>query len=102
MRILTANARVLLAVLEHPDKTQREIEKMLNMHYQHVWRALDRLVKENILEKHRENRRTYFVAGGRLFWEIDQTPKGLRHLTECVILTQMAKILYYDRDRTEP
>lgn len=80
MRILTANARVLLAVLEHPDKSQREIAKMLNMHYQHVWRALDRLVKENILEKHRENRRTYFVAAEG-FWEIED----IKRLKACVV-----------------
>lgn len=67
MRILTANARVLLAVLENPDKTQREIAAMLNMRYQHVWRALDRLVKEGILDKQRKNRRTYFVAGEGLY-----------------------------------
>jgi len=80
MRILTANARVLLAVLEHPDKTQREIADMLNMRYQHVWRALDRLVKEEILQKTRQNRRTYFVAG-KGFWEIED----IKRLKACVI-----------------
>ena len=62
MRILTANARVLLAVLSNPEMTQREIADMINMRYQHVWRALDRLVKEGILTRERKNRRTYFVA----------------------------------------
>lgn len=61
MRILTANARVLLAVLEFPEYSQRQIAVMLNMRYQHVWRALDRLVKEGILKKERKNRKTYFV-----------------------------------------
>jgi DNA-binding MarR family transcriptional regulator len=80
MRILTANARVLLAVLEHPEKTQREIAQMLNMRYQHVWRALDRLVKEGILEKRRQNRRTYFVAAEG-FWQMDD----IKRLKACVI-----------------
>tara|TARA_R110000803_G_scaffold37598_8_gene81073 strand:- start:13570 stop:13812 length:243 start_codon:yes stop_codon:yes gene_type:complete len=80
MRILTANARVMLAVLEHPNKTQREIADMLNMRYQHVWRALDRLVKEGILHKTRQNRRTYFVAADG-FWEIDD----IKRLKACVV-----------------
>ena len=80
MRILTANARVLLAVLEHPEKTQREIAEMLNMRYQHVWRALDRLVKEGILDKRRENRRTYFVTAEG-FWQLDD----IQRLKACVI-----------------
>jgi DNA-binding MarR family transcriptional regulator len=79
MRILTANARVLLAVLEHPDKTQREIAIMLNMRYQHVWRALDRLVKEGVLEKHRKNRRTHFVAAEG-FWQLED----IKRLKACV------------------
>jgi len=62
MRILTANAKVLLTVLESPDMTQKEIADSLNMRYQHVWRALDRLVKEGVLRKERRNRRTYFYA----------------------------------------
>lgn len=62
MRILTANARVLLAVLEHPEMTQKDIADMLNMRYQHVWRALDRLVREGILRKERRQRRTFFYA----------------------------------------
>lgn len=63
MRILTNNARVLLAVLERPDLTQREIGEVVGMRYQHVWRALDSLVKKEILVKTRNNRRTYFSAG---------------------------------------
>ena len=59
MRILTANTRVLLAVLENPDMTQKEIAELIGMRYQHVWRALDRLVKEGILRKERHRRRTY-------------------------------------------
>ena len=63
MRVLTANARVLLAVLENPEMTQQEIADLLNMHYQHVWRALNTLVQQNVLHKERRNRRTYFTAG---------------------------------------
>jgi DNA-binding MarR family transcriptional regulator len=63
MRILTNNARVLLAVLEQPELTQREIGEAVGMRYQHVWRALDTLVKREILVKERKNRRTYFSAG---------------------------------------
>jgi DNA-binding MarR family transcriptional regulator len=80
MRILTANARVLLTVLENPDKTQRELATMLNMRYQHVWRALDRLVKEGILQKTRQNRRTYFVAAEG-FWDIED----IKRLKACVV-----------------
>jgi DNA-binding MarR family transcriptional regulator len=79
MRILTANARVLLAVLENPEMTQSDIARMLDMHYQHVWRALDRLVQEGILNKRRENRRTYFVAADG-FWQIDD----IQRLKACV------------------
>lgn len=63
MRILTANARVLLAVLENPSLTQREIGEIVGMRYQHVWRSLDRLVKMEILTKERINRRTVFSVG---------------------------------------
>jgi len=63
VRILTANARVLLAVIENPDKTQREIGELLNMRYQHVWRSLDALVKLGILDKERVQRRTKFSIG---------------------------------------
>jgi predicted transcriptional regulator len=80
MRILTANARVMLAVLEHPNKTQREIADMLNMRYQHVWRSLDHLVKEGILAKTRQNRRTYFVAASG-FWEIED----IKRLKACIV-----------------
>lgn len=62
MRILTANAKVLLLVLEHPEMTQKQIADELGMRFQHVWRALDRLVKEGILRKERRNRRTYFYT----------------------------------------
>lgn len=65
MRILTANAKVLLAVLENPDMTQKQIADELGMRYQHVWRALDRLVREGVIRKERRSRRTYFyVADG--------------------------------------
>lgn len=62
MRILTANARVLLTVLENPDMTQKQIADALGMRPQHIWRALDRLVREGVLRKDRSNRRTYFYA----------------------------------------
>jgi len=67
MRVLTANARVLLAVIENPNKTQREIGELLNMRYQHVWRALDTLVKSGILEKERIQRRTKFSIGKEFY-----------------------------------
>lgn len=70
MRILTVNARVLVAVLENPDMTQQQIADTIGIRYQHVWRALDRLVKEGILEKERRNRRTYFSAGEK-FYELE-------------------------------
>jgi DNA-binding MarR family transcriptional regulator len=80
MRILTANARVLLAVLENPEMTQKQIADMLGIRYQHVWRALDRLVKENILQKERKSRRTYFYAGEKLS-EIDD----IKRLKACIL-----------------
>lgn len=67
MRLLTHNARVLFAVLTEPEKSQRQIARDLHMHYQHVWRALDRLVKEDLLCKSRVNRRTYFVPTEKFF-----------------------------------
>jgi len=62
MRILTNNTKVLLAVLENPNMNQRQISRLLGMHYQHIWRSLDRLVKEGILKKERRDRRTFFKA----------------------------------------
>jgi len=67
MRLLTHNARVLFAVLTEPEKSQRQIARDLHMHYQHVWRALDRLVRDGLLCKRRENRRTYFVPSEQFF-----------------------------------
>lgn len=70
MRILTANAKVLLAVLENPHMTQKQIAEMVGMRYQHVWRALDRLVKSGILNKQRKSRRTIFTPGEN-FYQLD-------------------------------
>lgn len=70
MRVLTVNAKVLVAVLENPTMTQQQIADMIGIRYQHVWRALDRLVKEGILEKDRRNRRTYFSASKK-FYELE-------------------------------
>jgi len=81
MRVLTVNARVLLAVLEHPDMTQKQIADELGMRYQHVWRALDRLVKEGILRKERQNRRTYFFADEG-FYSLDD----IQRLQACMSL----------------
>ncbi|MEL0098028.1 MAG: winged helix-turn-helix domain-containing protein [Opitutae bacterium] len=79
MRILTANARVLLMVLENPDMTQKQIADELGMRFQHVWRALDRLVKEGVLRKERTNRRTYFYAAPG-FAELED----IRRLQACI------------------
>tara|TARA_A100001201_G_scaffold89421_1_gene78373 strand:+ start:551 stop:811 length:261 start_codon:yes stop_codon:yes gene_type:complete len=79
MRILTNNARVLLAVLENPDMNQRQISRLLGMHYQHVWRALDRLVKEGILVKRRRDRRTFFKAAEG-FYELED----IKRLNACL------------------
>ena len=66
MRILTANARVLLTVLENPNLNQRQIGDIVGMRYQHVWRSLHALVKKGILVKERKNRRTVFYPGPNL------------------------------------
>ena len=84
MRVLTVNARVLLAVLENPAMTQKQIADELGMRYQHVWRALDRLVKEGILRKERQNRRTYFFAD-KGFYNLDD----IRRLQACMSLQDM-------------
>jgi len=70
MRILTVNAKVLVTVLENPSLTQQQIAEQVGIRYQHVWRALDRLVKEGILRKERRSRRTIFSAGDK-FYELD-------------------------------
>lgn len=67
MRILTNNARVLLAVLEHPEMTQKAIADMLDMHYQHVWRAIEHLVKDGVLRRERRDRRTFYYADAGFF-----------------------------------
>ena len=79
MRILTANAKVMLAVLENPHLTQREIGDLVGMRYQHVWRALDTLVKAGILSKKRSNRRTVFSAGPEFMNLTD-----IRRLKACI------------------
>ena len=79
MRILTANTRVLLAVLENPDMTQKEIAELIGMRYQHVWGALDRLVKEGILRKERHRRRTFFYPDEGLY-KIDD----IKRLQSCI------------------
>lgn len=84
MRILTANARVLLTVLEHPDMTQKDIADMLNMRYQHVWRALDRLVREGVLRKERRQRRTFFYADEG-FHNLDD----IKRLKACIMSPDM-------------
>ena len=84
MRILTVNARVLLAVLEHPEMTQKEIADNLGMRYQHVWRSLDRLVKEGILIKTRKSRRTIFHAAEG-FSELED----IQRLKTCLMATNV-------------
>ena len=84
MRILTVNARVLLAVLEHPEMTQKEIADVLGMRYQHVWRSLDRLVKEGILTKTRHSRRTIFHAAEG-FANLDD----IKRLKACLLATNV-------------
>ena len=79
MRILTVTARVLVTVLENPNLTQQQIADKVGIRYQHVWRALDRLVKEGILEKERKNRRTFFSAGSK-FYELDD----IKRLKACL------------------
>ncbi len=79
MRILTNNARVLLAVLENPEMNQRQISRLLGMHYQHVWRSLDRLVKEGVLYKQRKDRRTFFRAANG-FYELEE----IKRLRACI------------------
>ena len=49
------------------------------MHYQHVWRALDRLVKEGILVKRRRDRRTFFKAAEG-FYELED----IKRLNACL------------------
>lgn len=80
MRILTVNAQVLLAVLEDPEKTQKEIAKDLDMNENHVWRALERLINEGYLVKKRIGRRSYFFATDNLH-EIED----LKRLKACLL-----------------
>ena len=49
------------------------------MRYQHVWRALDRLVKEGILRKERHRRRTFFYPDEGLY-KIDD----IKRLQSCI------------------
>lgn len=79
MRLFTQNGRVLLAVLDNPDMTQQEIADLLNMRIKHVWRALDYLLKEGILDKRREGRRSFYFPGKELY-KIDD----IRRLKACI------------------
>ena len=86
MRILTVNARVLLAVLENPDYTQQQLADLLGMRYQHVWRALDKLVKEGILTKTRYSRRTRFAATENLL-----NMQDMQRLKACIFDNNVVK-----------
>ena len=71
-------------MLENPEMTQKEIGELVGMHYQHVWRALDRLVTEGILTKERRNRRTYFQPSTG-FYEIED----IKRLNSCLSALSM-------------
>lgn len=64
--------------------TQKDIADMLNMRYQHVWRALDRLVREGVLRKERHQRRTFFYAD-QGFYALDD----VRRLKACIVASDV-------------
>ena len=59
---MTIRGKVLFAVMTHPGAMQKEIAEILGVRFQHVWRSLDELVTEGILEKHKKERRTHFTV----------------------------------------
>lgn len=61
--LLTLKGRIVLLALSGQRLTQREMSAMVGLREQNVNRACGELVRDGILIKHREGRKSWFSVG---------------------------------------